>query len=589
MKTYYLIFFMFMVLNLAAQVDDYYYYHGEQIPLKINKDLRYLTSTDSIPIAEKIGNICTQTSWKALDQKELTWQIVSISDSVLQDNHTYPELSSLNQQILELNKVYAGPVIMERTPLPVSEYVYIQLKSTYPIEYLRDTITALNGSIIGPVPYSEPWYIIKSNPKTNAINLANRLFETKLVASAAPDFLFNFAHDKASHGQVQPFQYSPCSTEPNFTSQWGLQNIQNIDVKACAIWPLTLGNHNVVVGVLDTGIDPNHLEFSENLSGHSYNAQLNSLGQVSYDLHGTHVAGIIGANVNGRQITGFSPRVMLRSISHSLLANSPLFSSQIAAGINWATQNQVDVLNNSWGDQGGRLNPQIRSQILENALYNALFQGRNGLGTIVVFAAGNLGTVDYPGNYRPEILTVGSINQSGGLMPQSGTGSQLDVVAPGVNILSTLPNNGIGYLSGTSMAAPFASALSGLILSIKPELTRSEVVELIERSASKVGNFNYSISPNRPHGTWNQQTGYGLIDAQRLIPLLQLPSCSAFSQPVIYGYFHTNPPSHLTSSCNVRFENMYFSIIYEYEVRTNGYVDLVDDTYVNPGTGLTII
>ena len=124
-----------------------------------------------------------------------------------------------------------------------------------------------------------------------------------------------------------------------------------------------------------------------------------------------------------------------------------------------AWQNGADIISNSWGDQGGAFYNDLHSSLLESAIDNALTNGRNGRGCIIVFSAGNYAPViDYPASYRSEILCIGSIALSGYRSAFSSYGTKLDVVAPGGNILSTLPNNQTGYMSGTSMAAPHITA-----------------------------------------------------------------------------------------------------------------------------------
>ena len=140
--------------------------------------------------------------------------------------------------------------------------------------------------------------------------------------------------------------------------------------------------------------------------------------------------------------------------------------------------------------------------------------GRNNKGTVVVFATGNEnGALRYPASKIPNILAVGSITSSGSRSSFSNYGSLLDVVAPGSNILSTLPNNQIGPLDGTSMACPHVSGLVALILSVKPCLTGQQVRDIIEQTAQKVGGYSYTTTAGRQNGKWNNQMGYGLIDA----------------------------------------------------------------------------
>src|SRR5690606_27914018 len=123
--------------------------------------------------------------------------------------------------------------------------------------------------------------------------------------------------------------------------------------------------------------------------------------------------------------------------------------------------------------------------------------------------------MDYPANAIPQILTVGSLNRNGTRSNTSGFGNALDVIAPGAGILSTIPTNNTDVFSGTSMASPHVAGLVALILSANKSLSSQQVRDIIERTAQKVGNFNYSIT--RPKGTWNQEVGYGLIGAQEAV------------------------------------------------------------------------
>src|SRR5690606_22372854 len=100
-------------------------------------------------------------------------------------------------------------------------------------------------------------------------------------------------------------------------------------------------------------------------------------------------------------------------------------------------------------------------------------------------------------------------------MNSSGFGNALDVIAPGAGILSTIPTNNTDVFSATSMASPHVAGLVALILSANKSLSSQQVRDIIERTAQKVGNFNYSIT--RPNGSWNQEVGYGLIDAQEAV------------------------------------------------------------------------
>lgn len=152
---------------------------------------------------------------------------------------------------------------------------------------------------------------------------------------------------------------------------------------------------------------------------------------------------------------------------------------------------------------------------MEDAINTAIKSGRNGKGMVVVFAAGNqnIPTADYPASFSSDILVVGSIDNSNKRSSFSSYGTCVDVVAPGTDIWSTLPNNSTGYMSGTSMAAPHVTGLAALIISINPNLTGKEVVNIIEKTAQKAGNYSYTTTSSRSNGTWNNEMGYGLCNA----------------------------------------------------------------------------
>lgn len=100
-------------------------------------------------------------------------------------------------------------------------------------------------------------------------------------------------------------------------------------------------------------------------------------------------------------------------------------------------------------------------------------------------------------------------------------GTQLDVVAPGSSILSTTPNNQTASWDGTSMATPHVAGVAALILSVNPCLTAQQVRDIIEQTAQKVGGYSYTTTSGRPNGIWNNEMGYGLVDAHAAVLMAQ--------------------------------------------------------------------
>ena len=235
------------------------------------------------------------------------------------------------------------------------------------------------------------------------------------------------------------------------------------------------------------------------------------------------------------------------SISNSFSA-TPNSRQKRADGINFAWQHGASVISNSWTSG-------VRYQIIDDAITNALTYGRNGLGCVVVFAAGNdNSSVDYPANSNPEIIAVGAINQCGERKSYtscdgetgwgSNYGTEIDIAAPGVLIPTTDRTGSDGYnpntplhtgnggsliasdysnrdytvwFNGTSAACPHVAGTAALMLSVNPCLTQRDVSDIIESTAQKVGGYNYQIVTGRPNGTWANQLGYGLLDANAAV------------------------------------------------------------------------
>lgn len=401
-----------------------------------------------------------------------------------------------------------------------SNYFYIKLHNSKDFEILQQIATKKDVQIVKQVPNMPLWYILSLKKTTigNTIDVANYFYETGLFADIDPAFMFNFKNS--------------CANDTNFGSLWGLNNTTNpnIDINACQAWNIAQGS-GVKVAVLDQGIYTTHNDLAGNMSTLSFDSQTGTSPSVFNGAsHGTHVAGTIAAiKDNNLQVVGVAPLSKIMAVSHSLFL-TPNISAELASGISWAYLNGADIINNSWGDQGGQFYNQMYSAILENAILNAITLGRNNKGTVVVFASGNFGVntpiMDYPATFNDNIVTVGSITNVGqrsifNPTRGSGYGNKLDIVAPGSDILSTIPNNQVGNNSGTSMASPHVSGVCALILSANPCLTGQQVRDIIEQTSQKVGGYSYTTTLGRPNGPWNEQMGYGLIDAYAAVLMAQ--------------------------------------------------------------------
>lgn len=492
-----------MMMTRAMATSDYYYwYKGEKVGISSLNGTFYVSSSDSVKLQNLFKNNSAisskETIFSSIDKehKKHFWIIMETSS-----------LSSSTEDMIKELKTKVGDESITIAPvfgdnenlISTCEYFYVRLKNQNDYSLLESVAKQNSTEILGEVDYMPNWYVLKSPTSSNGLEMSNKFYETNLFEAVDPNFMFNFTPNS-------------CVSDPLADQQWALNTVD-----ACDAWTITKGK-GVSVAVLDQGIDSKHKEFAENYSSLSYDLTTKSLPTQVYGEHGTHVAGIIGANHNGIQIAGLAPEVSLVSLSHPLTVGTERVA-QLASGFGYATTHGIDVINNSWGDQGGRLYQQLHSSLLEESIQNALTNGRNGKGMVVVFASGNQAgqRTDYPGYMFPDALIVGSISSNLKRSYFSTYDDKLDVMAPGGDILSTLPGNSTGKMSGTSMAAPYATALASLVLSVNPSLTNSDVCRIIEQTAQKGGGYTYSSVSGRPNGTYNNEMGYGIINAPKAI------------------------------------------------------------------------
>lgn len=253
--------------------------------------------------------------------------------------------------------------------------------------------------------------------------------------------------------------------------EWGVKAIQS--QKA---WNNHYTGKNVKIAIMDSGISPHEdLKIAGGKSFVSYTASYRDDSG-----HGTHVAGIVGAQNNGLGIVGVAPDARLYALK-VLDKNGQGYLSDMISAIDWAITNHMDILNLSLGS----MEP---SYVLERALTKAYQSGM-----LVVAAGGNEGTsagngdnVAYPAKY-PAVIAVSAVDQNNVRGSFSATGNAIEFSAPGVGIVSThLDNKYVSY-SGTSMATAFVTGSLALLKEMYPDLSASALREKLGRNALDVG------------------------------------------------------------------------------------------------------
>lgn len=353
---------------------------------------------------------------------------------------------------------------------PLVSFAHEWVSGEYIVRLRPGNFLGFDGEFLGNATY-------KIN--TGVGSLSNQI--------SVPDILFceEILRNNPELESCSPNYIVKTSTIPNdplFTETWGLAN-------APKAWGISTGDEQIVVAVVDTGIDYTHPDLEANMwrnpaeafdgidnDGNGiiddvfgYNAITRTGNPFDDHGHGTHCAGTIGAvGGNGIGVAGVNWNVKLMALKFLNANGSGDLAGAIRA-INYVTDQKirgvnVRVINSSWGGGG------------YSAPLEAAIKASNDAGIVFVAAAGNSSNNNdtkpsYPANY-PGVISVAAISQGNNLATFSNYGrTTVQIAAPGVSILSTLPGNRYGRMSGTSMAAPHISGAIALLFSVAPELS----------------------------------------------------------------------------------------------------------------------
>ena len=320
------------------------------------------------------------------------------------------------------------------------------------------------------------------------------------IEYAEPDYL------------IEPVQ-TKSANDTYYSRLYGLENtgqnggVADADIDAPEAWGTTTGKSETVVAVIDTGVDIDHPDLQGNIWRNTdevpgngrddddngyvddvngwdfYNGNKTVFDAAQGDEHGTHVAGTIAAEGNnGRGITGVNWRASIMSLK--FLGPKGGYTSDAVEAINYAVANGAKISNNSWG--GGNYSQSLSDAIARADRSNHLF----------LAAAGNSGvntdnTKHYPSSYtNPNVISVAATGSEDRLASFSNFGANtVDLAAPGVDILSTLPGRRYGSYNGTSMATPHVAGVAALLKSQNPGLVDADLKAKIVRSVEKKENL----------------------------------------------------------------------------------------------------
>lgn len=432
-----------------------------------------------------------------------TSNISIFSESDIEELKENGEFSSerilvvLNSNITELNKVYTVDDFPEIELDSIKELTDLSRNAL--LEQVQSTDLNNFSMIINAANYKRILSLKLKNPtKENVLRGINELKERDDVFSAEVDSII----------------YNDTSVVTNDTyyvsdSQWSLKEGAGISIDKA--WEFTKGSNEVVVGIIDSGIYSVHSDLVNRVDTEmSVDFSLDNPEELENvtdeDGHGTHVAGIIGAQGNNSTgISGINQNVKLVSLRINP-SNDDAFASQLISAIDYAIRTEIPILNNSNGtDNFSGKASSITALEAELNNYPGLFVTSAGNGDK------NNDTNDdrFPSNINASnLISVGSHNSSNEKSLFSNWGqNSVDIFAPGDDILSTYPTNkcinnthytnhianGYHEMSGTSMATPHVTGVAALLLSINKNLSTSQLVEAILNSAE-----NITISVKKP-------------------------------------------------------------------------------------------
>ncbi len=382
---------------------------------------------------------------------------------------------------------------------------FSKIVANLPVKSVEPLFTnPTNQAIANDGGQSYSVYRLRLEPGADVTAVIQTLNNDPAIAFAEPDYL---AHIIAT------------PNDPLYSGQWGLAQVQ-----APAAWDVTTGSSDVVIAVIDSGMDVNHPDLAGQLwtnpgeiagnglddDNNGYVDDVNGWNMVddNADLsdntgHGTQVSGIMAATSNNNiGIAGLCGQCRIMVIKVTQAGGTANYSD-IAAGINYAAQKGADVINLSLGAYSDSI---TLKTVLADASETA----------VIIGGAGNDSdnTPFYPAAYDDYVLAIAGTTSSDTKVGTSNYGTWVDVAAPGEVITTTFDGNSYGVASGTSLAAPFAAGVAGLLRSQHPDWSANRVRAQIMHTTDGIDGLNPG---------YENQLGSGRLNAQQALTTAAQP------------------------------------------------------------------
>jgi len=384
-------------------------------------------------------------------------------------------------------------------------------------------ITNINANLKKTYTFSNTqlWQLSSAANRTDLIKVIDELKNHPGIEFVEPNYIYSATE---------------IPNDPAFSQQWALANdyfnegTPGVDIDAVEAWAVQSTSPSIVVGLIDSGVDWRHPDLIDNIWQNLAEDADNDGRVLEYDTanniwvfdpddidgidndnngyiddfigwnfvdnnnqpfdynaniedvsaHGTHVAGILGAvGNNGIGVTGVSWDIQIAPLKYLSDENSEGTASNAIEAIEYAAQMGMPLSNNSWG--GAPFSIALYQAIATAQFYDHIFIAAAGNGGFDNIGDNNDVKSFYPASYNVNsIISVANTNNNDGLSSSSNFGVlQVDIAAPGTNIMSCLPGGNYGSLSGTSMATPFVTGAVALFLEKYPNKTLPEIKNAI--------------------------------------------------------------------------------------------------------------
>lgn len=432
------------------------------------------TVETATPSAEEIATIATNTT-----QETPTFESATAAGKEAKDSAPSPVPSATPEgSATPEPAALIHPATLSGNYTP--DEVLVRFKKSASGENITQCLSSSETEIISIIEELNVWVVRVPSGK---------VAESIALISTCPGVRYAEPNYRASIADTIP-------SDPGLGAQYGLVNI-----RAPQGWDYSTGSSSVTIAILDTGVDLGHADLASKIvPGYDFVNDDTLADDDHFQSHGTHAAGIAAAiGNNGVGVAGVSWGARIMPVKVLNAGGGGSFADA-ADGIIWAADHGAQIINVSLGGTSP-------STVLHDAVNYAY-----GKGVIIVAAAGNdNGTIRYPARY-PNVIAVGAVDSLNNRAGTSNYGSELDLVAPGVNIYSTVVG-GYDYNSGTSMAAPYVSGLAAILYGILGNGSSGLVTSQMESTALDLGSAGFDV-----------YHGFGLIQMDSALKLVLPPT-----------------------------------------------------------------